>query len=160
DGGKTYEMSKTGFSALNSGQRPCIIRLASGRLFFTGDYYPSKGTKPASITDDGSYVALSDDDGATWHIKRLPGAFSQHRDKPSVGYCVPRQAPNGVIHMITTLNHPALHFEMNEAWIMSDKTFADDDAAMDRSAAMTISQMQQHRENWPDGKPHIQWSSG
>src|SRR6185369_6724792 len=42
DGGKSYEMSKTPFSQLNSGQRPSVLRLASGRLFMAGDYQPSK----------------------------------------------------------------------------------------------------------------------
>jgi hypothetical protein len=161
DGGKTYAVSKTPFSQLNSGQRPSVIRLASGRLFMAGDYQPSKKTrKPASITESGSYVALSDDDGETWHIKRLPGAYSEHRKIPSVGYCVARQAPNGLIHLITTLNHPALHFEMNEAWILGETTLADDDGAMDRSAATKIARVTEHRENYANGKPRVTWSAG
>ena len=161
DGGKSYEMSKTPFSQMNSGQRPSLLRLASGRLFMAGDYQPSKnGTKPASIKEDGSYVALSDDDGETWRVKRLPGAFSNHRGWPSVGYSVARQAPNGNIHLITTLNHPALHFEMNEAWILSDATFGDDDATMERSAATKIAEVHSHSENFPDGTPQITWTSG
>ncbi len=161
DGGKTYAMSKTPFSQLNSGQRPCIIRLASGRLFMAGDYQPSKKTKkPASIKEEGSYVALSDDDGETWHIKRLPGAFSQHRGWPSVGYSVARQAPNGVINLITTLNHPALHFEMNEAWILSEATLADNDPRLDQSAATTISRVTSHEDKFADGRTRLTWSSG
>ena len=161
DGGQTYQMSKTPFSQLNSGQRPSIIRLASGRLFMAGDYQPSKTTvKPASVTENGSYVALSEDDGETWRIKRLPGAYSEHRKMPSVGYSVARQAPNGTIHLITTLNHPALHFELNEAWIKSDATLADDDAAMDRSAAAKIANVTAHREAYADGKPRLAWSTG
>lgn len=161
DAGQTYEFGKTPFSQLNSGQRPCIIRLASGRLFMAGDYQPSKKThKPDSIKESGSYVALSDDDGETWHIKRLPGAYSEHRKMPSLGYCVARQAPNGVIHLITSLNHPALQFEMNEAWILSDATFADDDPRMDRSVATAIESVTVHRETYADGQLRIEWSSG
>ena len=161
DGGRTYKLGKTPFSQLNSGQRPCVIRLASGRLFMAGDYQPSKKTsKPASVTESGSYVALSDDDGETWHIKRLPGAYSDHRKLPSVGYCVARQAPNGEIHLITTLNHPALHFEMNEAWILSDETLADDDPRLDQSAAKSVATVQPHSEKYADGQPHVTWSSG
>jgi formylglycine-generating enzyme required for sulfatase activity len=161
DGGRTYAFSKTPFSQLNSGQRPCIIRLASGRLFMAGDYQPSKKTKkPASVTENGSYVALSDDDGETWHIKRLPGAFSAHRNMGSVGYCVARQAPNGVINLITSLNHPARHFEMNEAWILSPATLADDDPRMDQGSATKITGVAEHRDMYPDGKPHVVWSSG
>jgi hypothetical protein len=161
DGGRTYEMSKTPFSQLSSGQRPSILRLASGRLFMAGDFYPSKrAQKPASIKEDGSYVALSDDDGETWRIKRLPGTFSVQRGRPSLGYCVARQAPNGVIHLITSCNQPGLHFELNEAWILSDTTLADDDPRLDASSATNISNVQAHRENFPDGKPRVTWSSG
>jgi formylglycine-generating enzyme required for sulfatase activity len=161
DGGNTYQFSKTPFSQLNSGQRPCIIRLASGRLFMAGDYQPSKKThKPDSIKESGSYVALSDDDGETWRIKRLPGAYSAHRKMPSVGYCVARQAPNGVINLITSLNGPALHFQMNEAWILSDASFADDDPRMDQSTATAVTQGAERRETYPDGKPRITWSTG
>lgn len=79
-------------------------------------YQPSKTlTRSASITENGSYVALSDDDGETWRIKRLPGTYVPHRKRASVGYCVARQAPNGVIHLITSLNKPARHYELNEA---------------------------------------------
>ena len=161
DGGKTYAMSKTPFSQVSSGQRPSILRLASGRLFMCGDYYPSKrAQKPASITEDGSYVALSDDDGETWHIKRLPGNYSEHRKRNSLGYSVARQAPNGVIHVITSCNHPGLHYELNEAWILSKETFADNDPAMDWSQATEIRNVQAHRENYADGKPRVTWSSG
>lgn len=161
DGGKTYTMSKTPFSQLNSGQRPCIIRLTSGRLFMAGDFQPSKKTKkPASIREDGSYVALSGDEGETWRIKHLPGAYSEHRKMASVGYCVARQAPNGMIHLITSLNHPAMHFEMNETWILSDATFADDDPRMDRGPATTIAHVTTHQENYADGRTRLTWGSG
>lgn len=161
DGGRTYAFGKTPFAPLNSGQRPCIIRLASGRLFMAGDYQPSKTlVRSASITEHGSYVALSDDDGETWRIKRLPGTYVPHRKRASVGYCVARQAPNGVIHLITSLNKPARHYELNEAWILSDVVVADDDPAMDRSRAGSIHDVTAHRENFPDGQPRLTWSSG
>lgn len=161
DGGRTYEMSKTPFSQVSSGQRPSILRLASGRLLMAGDYYPSKrAQKPASIKEDGSYLALSDDDGETWRIKRLPGTFSVHRGKPSLGYSVAKQAPNGVIHLITSCNHPAQHFELNEAWILSDATLVDDDPRLEASNATKISEIKPHRENYPDGKPRLTWSTG
>ena len=37
DKGKTYSISKTPFPWLGSNQRPTLIRLKSGRLFFAGD---------------------------------------------------------------------------------------------------------------------------
>jgi formylglycine-generating enzyme required for sulfatase activity len=161
DGGRTYEMGKMPFSALSSGQRPSVLRLASGRLFMAGDFYPSKRIEKApSIKEEGSYVAVSDDDGANWRIKRLPGNFSVKRGKPSIGYSVARQAPNGMIHLVTSSNHPGLHYELNEAWILSDETFADDDPAMNRSRATAITGVTTHRENHPDGRPRVEWSNG
>ena len=38
DGGKTWEKQKTVFPALGSNQRPSLLRLQSGRLFFAGDF--------------------------------------------------------------------------------------------------------------------------
>jgi formylglycine-generating enzyme required for sulfatase activity len=108
DGGKTWEKSKTPFRPLGSGQRPSLIRLASGRLFFVADLFDKKklGSDGA-----GAFVALSDDDGATWTTRQLPGIVT-------VGYTTATQAPNGVIHIVTSKNVPApLHIELNEAWI-------------------------------------------
>jgi len=108
DGGKTYEKSKTPFRPLGSGQRPSIIRLASGRLFFVADLFDKNklGEKGA-----GAFVALSDDDGATWTTRRLPGIVT-------VGYTTATQASNGVIHIVTSKNTPAPHIELNEAWVL------------------------------------------
>ena len=73
DGGKTWEKSKTVFPALGGNQRPSLLRLQSGRLFFAGDFQHLEGKHPAGVTNWGSYVALSEDDGQTWHIKPLVG---------------------------------------------------------------------------------------
>jgi hypothetical protein len=124
DFGKSWRISKTPFSTLGSNQRPTIIRLASGRLFFASDFQRTKDCyQPAGITEKGALVALSEDEGQTWHIKRLPGALrheSRECDGATLGYAVARQAPNGVIHLITSMNWAAQHFELNEAWVLSD----------------------------------------
>ena len=108
DGGKTYAKSKTSFRPLGSGQRPSIIRLASGRLFFVADLFDKKKLGP---TGAGAFVALSDDDGETWKTRQLPGMVT-------VGYTTATQAPNGVIHIVTSKNLPPLDIELNEAWIL------------------------------------------
>ncbi|HUT34486.1 MAG TPA: SUMF1/EgtB/PvdO family nonheme iron enzyme [Planctomycetota bacterium] len=128
DWGKTWERSKTPFPALGANQRPSLLRLASGRLFFAGDFQHYSGRQPKGVTERGAYVALSDDEGETWHIRKLAGALpheSRRHDGATVGYSVARQAPNGVIHLITSMNHPSLHFELNEAWILSKEAGAD-----------------------------------
>ena len=139
DFGKTWsEQTKTPFAALGSNQRPVIIRLQSGRLFFAGDYQDIRmmdNLPPKDISDRGSYVALSDDEGITWKIKKLELA-PEHNDwhgivkkgsKPqhgfgTLGYCAATQASNGVIHLMTSKGKPSMHFALNEAWILSDFT--------------------------------------
>jgi hypothetical protein len=107
DGGKTYQQHKTPFQPLGSGQRPSAIRLVSGRLFFVADLF---GRKTPGPKGDGAFVALSDDEGATWKTRVLPGI-------KTVGYVTAAQAPNGVIHIVTSKSEPERHIELNEQWV-------------------------------------------
>jgi hypothetical protein len=109
DGGKTYTKSATEFLPLGSGQRPSVIRLASGRLFFVADYMVRKGPGPKR---EGAFVALSEDDGATWSKRELPGITT-------VGYVTATQGPNGVIHIVTSHNQPHdVNIDLNESWAL------------------------------------------
>ncbi len=124
DGGKTYTWAAGPFPGLGSVQRPSIIKLASGRWLVLSDWRGNvAGLKPVT-TKTGSFVAISDDEGKTWKYKDLPGTGLSEREKyaqltggGTVGYGVIAQAPNGVIHAITTGSRPSLHFAFNEAWI-------------------------------------------
>lgn len=158
DGGRTWQVSRTPFPALSSNQRPVVLRLASGRLFFASDWQNRKGAKPAGITESGAFVALSDDDGKTWKMKTLPGtlpheAFTlksrgwgrSYHGEGTLGYTVATQAPNGVIHLISSMNHPSLHWEMNEAWILSSST-------AETPVAPGNGKLFHETEQWPDGK--------
>ena len=122
DGGRTWEISKTPFAEHSTGQRPSVLRLASGRLFFAGDFQAREGFHPPGIEERGAFVALSEDEGETWLIKQLPGAVHNYEENTyeTVGYTVARQAPNGLIHFVSTKTTPIFHFELNEAWILSD----------------------------------------
>ncbi|MHC4648022.1 MAG: SUMF1/EgtB/PvdO family nonheme iron enzyme, partial [Planctomycetota bacterium] len=168
DGGKTWNISKTPFPALGSNQRPTIVRLAGGRLFFASDFQEkSEGRQPPQIRERGCLVALSEDEGQNWHIRKLPGAlphesrtFSEKKQKdwssaghpyPTLGYSIATQAPNGTIHLITSMNHPNQHFEMNEAWILS--------SAGPQIESPTEGPVQDYREQYPDGKPKARWSA-
>jgi formylglycine-generating enzyme required for sulfatase activity len=174
DGGATWSKpEKTIFPALGANQRPVILRLASGRLFFAGDFQSiyKKNPPPASITQRGAYVALSDDEGATWRIKRLDLALpsesvripnvakdwggSDH-DLGTIGYACAAQAPNGVIHLLTSMNHPSQHFEMNEAWILSDAT--GEQNARISGANNDARAVERHEENYANGKTRATWS--
>ena len=161
DGGKTWEKSKTPFAALSSNQRPSLLRLASGRLFFAGDFQDREGKQPGGIKERGSYVALSDDDGQTWTIKPLLGA-QPHEDgklaSATIGYSAARQAPNGVIHLITTMNRPNLHFEMNEAWILDKNATREDPMAPTSSGP--LANVKLHEEKYPNGQARLTWSAG
>ena len=143
DGGKTWRKSKTPFDPLRSGERPSVIRLASGRLFFVADYNP---TNQKHIHKDGAYVALSSDDGKTWKQKRLPA------DILTVGYVTATQGPDGVIHIVTSKNTVNYEIELNEAWVLSDAPAV--------AEAASISQISKHRERWPNGKLKADWSTG
>ena len=116
DGGKTWIKSKTDFDVLASGERPSVIRLKSGRLFFVADYNP---TAQKHIHKDGAYVALSDDDGKTWVKKRLPANVL------TVGYTTATQGANGVIHLVTSKNKPDYEIELNEAWVLDKDAYGD-----------------------------------
>jgi hypothetical protein len=165
DGGKTWTKSKTVFPALASNQRPSLLRLQSGRLFFAGDFQDLKGEQPAGVTQRGSYVALSDDDGGTWRIKRLTGTQPHENPKhlkgaDTLGYSAATQGPNGMIHLITTMNNPCLQFELNEAWILAPDGAGSSDTALMKSAATRIAHVKKHQETFPNGKPRVIWSGG
>ena len=144
DGGKTWQKQKTPFDELMSGERPSVIRLKSGRLFFVADYNP----KPEKhIHKDGAYVALSDDDGQTWTMKRLPANIL------TVGYTTATQSADGVIHVVTSKNKPNYEIELNEAWVL-DKSAG----VSDEPAAMTA--VVKHVERYRNGHVMVMWSSG
>jgi hypothetical protein len=142
DGGHTWEKSATPFKPLGSGQRPSVIRLQSGRLFFVADLFDKKKLGP---TGAGAFVALSDDDGVTWQKRQLPGIVT-------VGYTTATQAPNGVIHIVTSKSDPAVHIELNEAWVLKGGDLA--------SAPSEARDVREGREQYPDGKTKATWSAG
>src|ERR1017187_7469315 len=146
DGGKTWKKSATPFDELLSGERPSVIRLASGRLFFVADLNPRH---EKHIHKDGAYVALSDDDGSTWTMKRLPP------DVLTVGYTTATQNPDGLVHVVTSKNKPDYEIELNEAWVL------DKYAGADITASDSVRDMQHSTEHYPGGdKVMVTWSAG
>jgi hypothetical protein len=166
DSGKTWQITKSQFPALGGNQRPSLLRLKSGRLFFAGDYQDFHGKKPENIKENGSFAALSDDDGKTWTVKTLIGT-EQHKvptcmgGHSTLGYSAARQAPNGMIHLITSLNRPCLHFELNEAWILSDDNGdAVSNEILMSSSASSISDIKQYKETYNNGRVKVIFSGG
>ena len=110
------------FPPLGSAQRPSMIRLADGNLFFVSDAYLIKLNRPPPAgwnSGDGCFVAISTNSGTSWRIKPLPVQLPNHErgTNGTLGYVTARQAPNGVIHVLSTETQPCLHYELNEAWI-------------------------------------------
>jgi formylglycine-generating enzyme required for sulfatase activity len=141
DGGNSYQVSKTPFKPLGSGQRPSVIRLLSGRLFFVADLFDKKKLGDSGA---GAFVALSDDDGETWTTRQLPGIVT-------VGYTTATQAPNGVIHIVTSKNAPPLDIELNEAWARN--------GGPEFTPQAVPASVKTYRENYPDGKLKVEWKA-
>jgi formylglycine-generating enzyme required for sulfatase activity len=144
DGGKTWVKSKTPFDELLSGERPSVIRLMDGKLFFVADRNPHHSKH---IHKDGAYVALSGDDGATWTMKSLPANIL------TVGYTTATQGRDGVIHVVTSKNKPDFEVELNEAWIL------DKDATGDTANAGVAGAKVEHKsEKDAQGRVVARWS--
>ena len=144
------------FPPLGSAQRPSLIRLADGNLFFVSDAYLHKLNRPPPDGwkfGNGAFVALSTNNGTSWRVKSLPVQLPNHErgTNGTLGYVTARQAPNGVIHILTTETQPCLHYELNEAWIFSDAG----DIAPENSGGV----IKKFSENYPNGKIRSQWSA-
>lgn len=143
------------FPAMGGNQRPCLIRLANGHLcYVTDSYHRKSGKSPEGWTlDKGCFVAISTNNGAAWRIKRLPVELPHEADRKygTLGYATVRQAPNGVIHVLTTMTQPCLHYEFNEAWVWSD--------AGDLAPETGGGKIKKYRENYPGGAKRATWSA-
>ncbi|MGW8316640.1 MAG: exo-alpha-sialidase [Bacteroidales bacterium] len=157
DWGATWSQSTPSpFPPLGSGQRPSLIRLASGNLLFVSDAYLHKTNQPPPEgwnNGDSCFVAISKDNGSTWHIRTLPVQLPGHQrvGHPTLGYVTARQAPNGVIHLLTTVTLPCLHYEFNEAWIWS--------GAGDMIPESSGGTLKEFSENYPNGQLRSHWNA-
>lgn len=167
DKGESYEVYKSCFPALGSGQRPSILRLASGRLVFCGDYQTKTGAKPKEFTESGSYVAWSDDEGKTWKRKNLWGA--QRRKKTpdmfggasTLGYSAMKQGTDGLIHVVCSNVQPLLHLCFNEAWLL-DETGEEpsEKELMQSSATRLVSERREYTEYYDSGQLKCRYHGG
>jgi hypothetical protein len=156
DWGASWSRStESAFPALASNQRPCLIRLANGHLCLVTDSCQRKANAPPTgwAYGAGCVVAISRDNGGTWRIKRLPVELPHEADHKhgTLGYATVRQAPNGVIHVLATMTHPCLHYEFNEAWVLSD---AGDGVPESRGGAV-----RSYRESYAHGAVRATWSA-
>ncbi len=170
DGGRTYEIFPSTLPALGGGTRASLIKLASGRLFYVGDMHLRSYRKltpeqaPPGFEGEGAYAALSDDMGKSWRVRKLVGGNVLGKDgKPvkvgTVSYVTARQSPDGIIHIVTSHNHPDLHFELNEAWILQDRDDRRTPAGVE-DADIVESGVRQYAEKYPDGQTRVSYSAG
>lgn len=164
DGGDTWTVEKTPFPMLNSGQRPCIIRLQSGKLFMCGDFQDKKGNRPADEKRYGCYGAWSEDEGETWSIKKLWGTQPTKKNngefagEGTLGYSVCRQAPNGMIHVVTSNNQPLLHFEFNEEWLVHHEEEEPKGVdLMATNASKVVGEIHRMKEYYSNGQLRCEW---
>jgi len=143
------------FPWVGGGQRPSMIRLASGNLVLVSDSRHIHSPAPPKNWKYGEnpYVALSADNGVSWSIKALPVALKhEHRLHKTIGYSTVRQSPNGMIHVFATMTHPCLHYEFNEAWIT-------DPSAGDIATETAGGKVKSYKEKYPDGKLRATWKA-
>jgi len=146
---------KSPFPALATNQRLSLIRLANGHLCLVTDGTNRRTGQPPPgwPYGPGPVVAISTNEGRTWHFKPLPVALPHERDRRTgtLGYATVRQAPNGVIHVLTTMTHPCLHYEFNEAWVFSELG--------DGLPESEGGRIEHYRETYPDGRVRMEWSA-
>lgn len=78
---------------------------------------------------------------------QLPG--HQRTNHPTLGYVTARQGANSVIHILSTVTQPCLHYELNEAWIWSDAG----DIAPETSGGV----VKKFSEKFVNGKIRSEW---
>lgn len=158
DYGATWEeKTPAPFPILGSAQRPSLIRLQSGALLIVSDGYliKKKVAPPAEWNKSyNPFVAISKDNGKTWHYKELPYGLP-HRERtmlPTLGYSTVRQAPDGTIHVLATTSRPGYECEFNEEWIYSD--------TKDITPAVVTGKRTKGVERYPDGRKKAEWTGG
>ncbi len=167
DRGKSWKISQSIFPSLGGGQRPALLRLQSGRLLYAGDFQRKDGFQPQGIKERGAFVAISGDEGKSWKIKKIPGTLESSDDEiaremkgGTLGYVSLAQGANEMIHLITSKNAPALHFEFNEAWIYSDRSGFMNANDLMQSSATGLTHVKTYEEFYPDGEIKARFAGG
>lgn len=147
DMGRSWSYRPSPFPPIGYAQRCCLLRLQEGPIVlfsFTDPQYEilQGNVKGMDLTDAqgnvlhgfGLFAAVSFDEGETWPMQRLittadepteydPGAsvktfIMDHAHGQPMGYLQAVQAPDGVIHLISS----RLHYRLNLGWLVSPHT--------------------------------------
>jgi len=162
DKGRTWIRSKSPLPSLGGGQRPNMIRLKSGRLFYAGDFQTTGGQQPEGYTQKGAFAAVSDDEGLSWKIRKLTmGAIAGKPGVPkevtSVGYVTACQSANGIINIVNT-RMERFHFQLNEAWVL-DKN-KEDVFESEEDLRVEPTSVKEYVERYPNGQVKVRWKAG
>ncbi|MFB3825353.1 MAG: SUMF1/EgtB/PvdO family nonheme iron enzyme [Bryobacteraceae bacterium] len=133
DMGRTWTSRASGFPPIGGGQRLVLMRLREGPLFFAG--FAGDIQRFAPLQEVAShrgamslFAALSYDEGRTWPVRRIiTDGLPEHpaetidggriRMSPATsepqGYLAATQARDGIIHLISSVNH----YAFNQAWL-------------------------------------------
>ncbi len=138
DLGQSWQSGPSAFPPVNGGQRSTMIRLREGPLLFLSfaasidPFQPVPPGERPPREKSGIYAALSYDDGQTWPKRRWISDGREHgfetfdggwirmaadRSEPQ-GYLAATQARNGIVHLISSVNH----YEFNLAWLEQPQT--------------------------------------
>ncbi len=139
DMGKTWTAGPSVLPPITSGQRPTLLRLREGPLFFAS--FTANLNDPKPVPDDqrpprhisSIFGAVSFDEGKTWPVRRIitdggpdhagktlddgPIRMSADSSEPQ-GYLSACQDADGVIHLISSINH----YAFNLAWLKEGTT--------------------------------------
>ena len=134
DLGRTWRAEPSVFPPLSGGQRAALLRLQDGALFFASfarditDLRSVERGQPSPRHVSGIFGALSYDDGVTWPVRRWVTSGDPSRGALTIdsgpirmsatsaepqGYLSVCQAPDGVIHLISSINH----YAFNTSWL-------------------------------------------
>lgn len=141
DLGKTWTYEASEFPPIGGGQRLVLKRLSEGPIllvsFTSGNRRAPEANGMAFTGEDGKeftghgmYAALSFDEGQTWPVRKLltpgqgdyeggahTGPFTATPTRAEhAGYLAVTQAPDGVIHLISS----RLHYRFNLAYLGSE----------------------------------------
>jgi len=129
DLGKNWTYWASPFPPIGGGQRLAILRLQEGPILLCsfGHQMMITDASGAQRPVSGLFAALSTDEGATWQVKRaitddgppreVDGGGNTRRFTMSASTAEPRgylsicQAPNGVIHLVSSKQHYAFNLE-------------------------------------------------
>ena len=133
DKGKTWTYSASPFAPVKGAQRLALTRLIEGSLLLISFESAKAGDIDNPLGGTGMYAAVSYDEGKTWPVRRLitSGSGRQLLDAPcnhrwgeafsildekqaeQRGYLTVEQAPDGMIHLLSS----GTHYAFNLKWL-------------------------------------------